>query len=836
MILGYNKQINKEEINFPGNIYPFSKKFAFEEYKDYLYCKTYSGKFFFGNILNNVLFIIGVISLIICILCSLHPIFFKLLYFYLGKKFITFSSAGILFLFFKNMPVRTDYKISSKGIEIIKKGLFSFISINKSFLIERDNIADFDVEHYFANLAWCHVASFSKKSCYKVIIHLKNEVLLPRFIRKKTSKLELFGDDIFEQKLAIFFLIQEMSKILNLEELVFNKENQDIPNLYNFDIIQDDDNKLVIKRHGTYTLWSLFKIIFSVILYFFAVLYATSSTFNICKEMMQNGKLDNSCIMMAISILSPIYLIYIIYCYAIHNYFKKSGFYISIDEFLISISKLRFTKSKPNNAKSIYIDNAISIGINEIESKSFYQILLNIFRKKKKENNNFEIVLYNNNLSGKKSKTVLIDKITNEEADYLVNKICYLSNKYETKLNFDNNNELVSKKFNIKWFAIIFFIIGIPYIVVKIAQAEVEAITNHEILDINLLRYLGYSYVTSYNSENKIWIKDNNPVSIIEIPSSYKYKGQEYHIKEIKEHCFAYSIYLKCIVIPHGVTSIGAGAFMHCNFLEEIKIPETIQKINAFTFSGCSSLKRIVIPHGVTSIGAGAFMECSSLNDITLNKNITCIERNAFEKCSSLKTLIIPDSVTEIGQEAFSECTSLKEIKIPNGITQIELGLFKGCISLSDVVLSNNIQKIDNIAFCLCTSLTEIKIPESVTEIGVATFGSCTSLKRIHLPQNINKINDLTFAKCCNLQEFKIPTSVIEIKQGAFYGCTSLKRILLPKNLKKIEEKAFEGCTSLKVKIPKSATEIGNDSFQGVEHIEYHGKATGTPWGAKSIN
>ena len=83
-------------------------------------------------------------------------------------------------------------------------------------MIERDNIADFDVEHYFANLSWFQIASFSKKSCYKVIIHLKNEVLLPQLGSKKTSKLELFGNDIFEQKLAIFFLIQEMSKISKL--------------------------------------------------------------------------------------------------------------------------------------------------------------------------------------------------------------------------------------------------------------------------------------------------------------------------------------------------------------------------------------------------------------------------------------------------------------------------------------------------------------------------------------------------------------------------------------------------------------------------------------------
>jgi len=40
----------------------------------------------------------------------------------------------------------------------------------------------------------------------------------------------------------------------------------------------------------------------------------------------------------------------------------------------------------------------------------------------------------------------------------------------------------------------------------------------------------------------------------------------------------------------------------------------------------------------------------------------------------------------------------------------------------------------------------------------------------------------------------------------------------------------------LKLKIPDSVTEIGENAFRGVQHIEYHGNAKGAPWGANSMN
>ncbi len=119
--------------------------------------------------------------------------------------------------------------------------------------------------------------------------------------------------------------------------------------------------------------------------------------------------------------------------------------------------------------------------------------------------------------------------------------------------------------------------------------------------------------------------------------------------------------------------------------------------------------------------------------------------------------------------------------------------------------------------------LTSVTIPAtvtynnttySVTSIGERAFSGCTGLTTIAIPESVTSIGDYAFVGCTGLTSITIPNSVTSIGFGAFSGCT--------------------GLTS--VTIPESVTSIGSYAFGKVPNIMYNGTATGSPWGARSVN
>ena len=148
-----------------------------------------------------------------------------------------------------------------------------------------------------------------------------------------------------------------------------------------------------------------------------------------------------------------------------------------------------------------------------------------------------------------------------------------------------------------------------------------------------------------------------------------------------------------------------------------------------------------------------------------------------------------------------------------------------------------SVTSIGNLAFSDCTKLTSVTIPSSVTSIGYRAFSNCTGLTSITIPSSVTSIGRQSFFGCTGLTSVTIPGSVTSFGECAFQYCTKLTSITIPSSVTRIGSKAFDHCTSLtSVTIPSSVTSIGKNAFLNVKHIEYHGRATGSPWGAKSMN
>ncbi|MBR5978131.1 MAG: leucine-rich repeat domain-containing protein [Verrucomicrobia bacterium] len=259
--------------------------------------------------------------------------------------------------------------------------------------------------------------------------------------------------------------------------------------------------------------------------------------------------------------------------------------------------------------------------------------------------------------------------------------------------------------------------------------------------DIFIIGDLKYTVLTEEGSTGTVAINKNDFISgDLIIPSSVKNNAITYSVTSIGNWAFMYCNHLTSITIPDSVTSIGGEAFEYCSSLTSITIPDSVTSIKNMAFYSCSSLTSITIPDSVTSIGDGAFYNCSSLTSVTIGKGVISIRDDAFEYCSSLTSITIPDSVTSLGAGAFENCSSLTSVTIGKGVTSIRDCAFKYCSSLTSITIPDSVTFIGIEAFSGCDSLTSITIPDSVTLIESWAFADCSSLTSVYFEGNAPNI------------------------------------------------------------------------------------------------
>ena len=220
------------------------------------------------------------------------------------------------------------------------------------------------------------------------------------------------------------------------------------------------------------------------------------------------------------------------------------------------------------------------------------------------------------------------------------------------------------------------------------------------------------------------------------------------------EHGFFVPSSLKTVVITGG-TTIDESAFVGCDSLTSVTLPDSVTSIGEQAFVGCDSLTSITIPDSVTSIGYYAFSSCSSLTSVAIGNSVTSIGDEAFFGCSSLTSVTIPDSVTSIGISAFYNTAYYNnESNWENDVLYIGHHLITANNTiLGAYTIKDGTKTIANEAFKICSSLTSIEIPDSVTSIGYAAFIGCSSLTSITIPDSVTSIGYEAFCGCYRLTD-----------------------------------------------------------------------------------
>ena len=255
--------------------------------------------------------------------------------------------------------------------------------------------------------------------------------------------------------------------------------------------------------------------------------------------------------------------------------------------------------------------------------------------------------------------------------------------------------------------------------------------------------------------------------------------------------------------IKIGTKTIADSAFIDCNSLTSITIPDSVTSIGYLAFWGCSKLTSITIPDSVTSIGGRAFEDCSSLTSVTFGNSskLTSIGWSAFYDCNSLTSITIPDSVTSIGQQAFNNTAYYNdESNWENDVLYIGNHLIMARSTRSGTYsIKIGTKTIADSAFRGWSGWTSITIPSSVTSIGERAFEDCSSLTSVTFGVNsrLTSIGDDAFYGCSGLTSIMIPDSVISIGSSAFEDCSSLTSITIPGSVTSIGSLAFGYCSKL---------------------------------------
>lgn len=140
-------------------------------------------------------------------------------------------------------------------------------------------------------------------------------------------------------------------------------------------------------------------------------------------------------------------------------------------------------------------------------------------------------------------------------------------------------------------------------------------------------------------------------------------------------------------ILDFPVYAVGARAFVECPFLEEIRIADGVEILEANAFSSCLHLTKVFMGDSVSVIGRNAFFECKYLYCAELSPTLREIENRAFFGCTGLRDIYLPDSIECIGDQAFYGCTKLKSIHIPLALKHLPRSAFENCRALDHIFL-----------------------------------------------------------------------------------------------------------------------------------------------------
>ena len=263
---------------------------------------------------------------------------------------------------------------------------------------------------------------------------------------------------------------------------------------------------------------------------------------------------------------------------------------------------------------------------------------------------------------------------------------------------------------------------------------------------------------------------------------------------EILPDCFAQDSKISEITIPNSVKIIGDCAFIGCNNLTRIEIPESVSEIGKYAlFTDSPYIFWLYDEETDDYVETRYYLTEGGCNMREFTWNAIHCESVGGELVSLIEKINIGEGV-EILPPSFASRTKITEIGIPNSVTTIGNYAFYCCSGLTSIDMGDSVTSIGDEAFLNCSGLSRLTIGKSVTHIGNQAFKNCLAIKDLNwrakecwsqgnMPKsNIEKVtigNEVEFlpegfVSGSQITEVTIPENVSYISNYAFYDCPNL--------------------------------------------------------------
>lgn len=237
-------------------------------------------------------------------------------------------------------------------------------------------------------------------------------------------------------------------------------------------------------------------------------------------------------------------------------------------------------------------------------------------------------------------------------------------------------------------------------------------------------------------------------------PLDYEYTADESGVtitRYIGEHV---RVAIPAEIDGRPVIALGDEAFFETG-VTWVDVPQGVQSIGAYCFSGCNDLMTLRLPGSLTTISDGALESCFRLLELTVPEGVTAIGQSVFFGNSYLYRLSLPASLESFGANNFVSVDSLEAVDVAAGCKALK------ALDGGKVLLSADGKRF--VRYFGWQERTSYTIPDGVEVIGSFAFSDYGALRDIIVPEGVKAIEGAAFISAYGLQTLHLPASAEEL-------------------------------------------------------------------------